>query len=36
MAKAVWKGVTLAESDNIVMCEGNAYFPRIDVSAISS
>lgn len=31
MAKAVWKGVTLAESDNIVMCEGNVYFPRIDV-----
>jgi len=28
MAKAVWKGVTLAESSDIAHVEGNAYFPR--------
>lgn len=27
MAKAVWKGVTLAESDRVAHVEGNAYFP---------
>jgi uncharacterized protein (DUF427 family) len=27
MAKAVWNGVTLAESDDIVVVEGNLYFP---------
>lgn len=27
MAKAVWNGVTLAESDDIALVEGNAYFP---------
>lgn len=27
MAKATWKGVTLAESDDIAHVEGNAYFP---------
>lgn len=27
MAKAIWNGVTLADSDDIVMVEGNAYFP---------
>lgn len=26
--KAVWKGKILAESDDIVTVEGNAYFPR--------
>ena len=26
--KAVWNGVILAESDDIVTVEGNAYFPR--------
>jgi uncharacterized protein (DUF427 family) len=25
--KAVWNGRTIAESDDIVMVEGNAYFP---------
>ena len=25
--KATWKGVTLAESDNTVLVEGNHYFP---------
>ena len=25
--KAVWKGVTLAESDDTVVVEGNHYFP---------
>jgi uncharacterized protein (DUF427 family) len=27
-ARATWNGVTLAESDRVVMLEGNAYFPR--------
>ncbi len=27
MAKAVWNGVVLAESDRTVMVEGNHYFP---------
>lgn len=27
MAKAVWNGVTLAESDDTVVVEGNHYFP---------
>jgi uncharacterized protein (DUF427 family) len=27
MAKAMWNGVVLAESDDVVMVEGNAYFP---------
>ncbi len=27
MAKAVWNGATLAESDDIALVEGNAYFP---------
>ena len=27
MAKATWNGVILADSDDIVMVEGNAYFP---------
>jgi uncharacterized protein (DUF427 family) len=26
--KAIWKGTVLAESDDIVEVEGNAYFPR--------
>ena len=32
MAKATWKGVTLAESDRIAHVEGNAYFPRDSVN----
>ena len=32
MAKAVWNGVTLAESDDIAHVEGNAYFPKNDVN----
>lgn len=28
MATATWNGTVLAESDDIVMVEGNAYFPR--------
>ena len=31
MAKAVWKDIVLAESDDIVFVEGNVYFPRADV-----
>jgi uncharacterized protein (DUF427 family) len=27
MAKAIWNGVTIAESDDIAIVEGNAYFP---------
>ena len=27
MAKAVWEGAVLAESDDIVVVEGNRYFP---------
>jgi len=28
MAKAVWNGTVLAESDDTVLVEGNHYFPR--------
>lgn len=28
MKQASWNGVVLAESDDIVMVEGNAYFPQ--------
>jgi uncharacterized protein (DUF427 family) len=28
MARAVWNGEKIAESDDIVVVEGNAYFPR--------
>ena len=28
MAKATWNGTTLADSDDIVVVEGNLYFPR--------
>ena len=28
MPKAVWNDVTIAESDDIVVLEGNRYFPR--------
>jgi uncharacterized protein (DUF427 family) len=28
MLKAIWNDAILAESDDIVMLEGNAYFPR--------
>lgn len=28
MARAVWEGEVLAESNDIVYVEGNAYFPR--------
>lgn len=33
MAKAVWNGVTIAESDETVIVEGNHYFPRAAVRA---
>jgi len=32
MAKAVWKGVTLAASRDIAHVEGNAYFPKASVN----
>jgi uncharacterized protein (DUF427 family) len=28
MTTATWNGTVIAESDDIVMVEGNAYFPR--------
>lgn len=28
MARATWNGTVLAESDDIVVVEGNLYFPR--------
>jgi len=31
--KAIWKGQTLAESDDIVTVEGNAYFPADSIAA---
>lgn len=31
MATAVWNGTTIAESDDIVVVEGNLYFPRAAV-----
>lgn len=31
--KAVWKGVTLAESDDVVVVEGNHYFPAASLRA---
>lgn len=33
MVKAVWNGVTIAESDDTVVVEGNHYFPRDSVTA---
>jgi uncharacterized protein (DUF427 family) len=30
--KAVWNGATIAESDDIVTVEGNAYFPATAVT----
>src|SRR6266568_3909337 len=31
MARAVWNGVVLAETDRAVLLEGNVYFPPQDV-----
>ncbi|MGY1664156.1 DUF427 domain-containing protein [Geodermatophilus sp. SYSU D00705] len=33
MATASWNGTVIAESDDIVVVEGNAYFPREAVRA---
>jgi len=33
MAKAVWKGETIAESDDFEVVEGNVYFPPDTVRA---
>lgn len=33
MVKAVWNGVTIAESDDTVVVEGNHYFLRTSVDA---
>jgi uncharacterized protein (DUF427 family) len=32
--KAVWKGVTLAESDQTVLVEGNHYFPPESINKV--
>ena len=32
MAKAIWNGVTIAESNDIALVEGNAYFPTESVA----
>lgn len=32
MPRAVWNGVTIAESDDTVVVEGNHYFPRGSVN----
>ncbi|MEM7801632.1 MAG: DUF427 domain-containing protein [Chloroflexota bacterium] len=31
--KAIWNGITIAESDNTVVVEGNHYFPKESVNA---
>lgn len=31
MAKATWNGVTIAESDDVELVEGNVYFPATAV-----
>lgn len=31
--KAIWNGVVVAESDDIVLVEGNAYFPASSLRA---
>ena len=40
MTKAIWNGATIAESDDIALVEGNAYFPadgvRWSISARAS
>jgi len=33
MAKAMWNGAVIAESDNTVMVEGNHYFPLASVNS---
>ena len=33
MAKAIWNGAVIAESENTVLVEGNHYFPRSSVNA---
>lgn len=32
MAKAIWNGATIAESDDTVVVEGNHYFPQSSVN----
>lgn len=32
MARAIWRGAVLAESDDTVVVEGNHYFPRESVN----
>jgi uncharacterized protein (DUF427 family) len=33
MVKAMWNGITIAESNDTVIVEGNHYFPRASVNA---
>ncbi|MFT5356304.1 MAG: hypothetical protein ACI9KE_003527 [Polyangiales bacterium] len=30
--KAIWNGVTIADSDDVVTFDGNAYFPRASLA----
>ena len=32
MAKAMWKGVVIAQSDETIVVEGNHYFPRSSIN----
>ena len=32
MTRAIWNGAVIAESDDIVVVEGNSYFPRESVN----
>lgn len=33
MAKAMWKGVVIAQSDETIVVEGNHYFPRDSINS---
>lgn len=33
MAKAIWNGMTIADSDDTIIVEGNHYFPRSSIRA---
>ena len=33
MKRATWNGVVVAESEDIVIVEGNAYFPEVIAEA---
>lgn len=35
MKQAIWRGTILAESDDIVIVDGNAYFPKSSIRDMS-